>query len=337
MQKTANGQRVGTNLDFGNELVGSGLTGLGAGAGVVALYHLLDKMKREKALKRIAPPGLTAISSGAPLIEESTEQKAASNLSNAAVGGLLGALGGGAYGALSSEPKEKDESRLMAKLRGALRGAAASGAVGAGLGAMYNPASAALGAVIPDRLLPPVRWKGKEILSPTSAHAAWRNIANLGMLGGGVLGGRAIVNSLADKEKEEERAHVVDDARRAYFDALSGKDEKAASVLDQRFKEFEKTGSMFYNSKHESTVPTWAMTAMLLSALGGAGVGGTYMYNRTKKLSDAENLRRALESRARTRGNSSPWVDPDELASAKQLALPVESAEPRRLNVTAHG
>lgn len=340
-------QRLGTHKDFGNELLRAGGIGLGMGAGATALYYLLARARQEKQKAKIAPAGLTAISAGSPLLmpedPEMFNQEKGASLASTVGGGLLGSLGGGAYGAFTAPTNEKGESDLKTRLRSALRGAAGGGAAGLGLGAAYDHVADAAGRLNPGRMLPDtslltgIFGGGEDIVSPGSyggsAHKAWRNVLGLGALGAGALGGRALVNHTYKEKADQENEDTVEQARKEYFAALSGEDEKAAALLDQSFAQVEKQATTNYRGwlagPHENSLLNSGYTAMLLAALGGAGVGGTYMYDRTKKLSDSENLRRALESRARMRGTPPTWVDPDELASVKALGATEPKAQKR--------
>jgi hypothetical protein len=65
-------------------------------------------------------------------------------------------------------------------------------------------------------------------------------------------------------------------------------------------------------------------TAYLLTLLGAGGLGAKYMYDRTKDLTEGENLAKAQASRARTKGLPPVWVDPESLSHIKST---VESNE----------
>lgn len=142
--------------------------------------------------------------------------------------------------------------------------------------------------------------------SPTVWHEGYRNTANILAAAAGGYGGLKLVSALADQKKKEDLAGEVDNARKEYFAALTG---KQAETLDAAYDKFEKTG----------TLGGMAWTTALLSALGSGAVGASYMYNQTKARSRAENLRRAAAARARLRGlQQTPWVDPEQLASLTQ-------------------
>ena len=66
--------------------------------------------------------------------------------------------------------------------------------------------------------------------------------------------------------------------------------------------------------------PQALRTAYVLSMLGAGGLGAKYMYDRTRALTEGENMAKARASRARLKGLPPVWVDPDSLAQVKQLA-----------------
>jgi hypothetical protein len=142
--------------------------------------------------------------------------------------------------------------------------------------------------------------------SPNMWHEGYRNTANLLAAGLGGYGGLKLVSTLADQKKKDDLEHEVDNARKEYFAALTG---KQAAILDAAYDELEKT----------STVPGQVWTTALLAALGSGSIGATYMYNQTKARSKAENVQRAAAARARLRGlQQTPWVDPEQLATLAQ-------------------
>lgn len=142
--------------------------------------------------------------------------------------------------------------------------------------------------------------------SPTVWHEGYRNTANLLAAAAGGYGGLKLVSGLADQKKKDDLKHEVDNARKEYFAALTG---KQAAILDAAYDELEKT----------STVGGQVLTTALLAALGSGSIGATYMYNQTKARSKAENVQRAAAAKARLRGlQQTPWVDPEQLATLAQ-------------------
>ena len=143
--------------------------------------------------------------------------------------------------------------------------------------------------------------------SPTIWHEGYRNTANVLAAGLGGYGGLKLVSGFADQKKKEDLEQEVDNARKEYFAALTG---KQAEMLDAAYDELEKTSS---------TMGGQAFSAALLAALGSGAVGATYMYNQTKARSKAENVQRAAAARGRLRGlQQTPWVDPEQLAALAQ-------------------
>jgi hypothetical protein len=140
------------------------------------------------------------------------------------------------------------------------------------------------------------------------ADRSWKTIAGLGAAGLGAYGGLKTVNSIADEKRKDELSDSIDAARKEYFDALTGKNEKTA-WLQEAFDNYMR-------KPVESSAADWVLTPTLLATLGSAAVGGSYMYNHTKARTRAENLRRAAAARARLQSlQQTPWVDPAELAA----------------------
>lgn len=338
------------------ELGNSILTRLGQGAvggvGITALYHLLDQARRKK---KPLDEDTAAISAGAPITASLAPTAKVANDRDALIGGLLGVAGGGLYGGLrgSFDPAKTRTEKVKNTLRSAIIGAAGGGAVGAGLGYNREGLATLLGNAVPTALIPGTGGDAANVPGDyaTPQQKAWHVAANIGALGAGTLGGGALVNSLMGKKKELENKDTVDSAREAYLAALRGDDVKAAQALDTAFERYQEKQSLTFDDVGKAlgsvgeyfTSPGGARgdlaAAALLSALGGGVVGGHYMYNKTKSLSRAANLQKAMQSRARLQGLPSVWIDPDELAKTKQLALAQPDA-PRlehNPNVSAHG
>lgn len=318
-----------TPEELGNLL----LTRLGQGAvgglGVTALYHMLDQARRKK---KPMNDQTAAISAGAPVIA-----KVAASGQDALIGGLLGAAGGGLYGGLSGAfDQTADKSKRMRNaLQQALLGAAGGGALGAGVGYNKQELATALGNMVPTTLVPGTGGDTANVPGDyaTGRQKGWHTAMGLGALGLGTAGGSALVNNLMKKKKTTENTAEIDSARDAYLAALRGDDVKAAAALDSAFAAYQEKKSSGYDDITKMlgsageylTAPGGARgdiaTAMLLSTLGGGIVGGHYMYNKTKQNSQAENLRKAMQSRARMQGLPPMWIDPEELAQTKQIAL----------------
>lgn len=337
-----------TPEELGNPILTRFGQGAAGGIGIAALYHLLDQARRKK--KPLAED-TAAISAGAPMVAKTADEH------SALIGGLLGAAGGGLYGGLrgSFDPAASKTQKATNALRSAIIGAAGGGALGAGVGYNREGLAAMLGNAMPRGYVPGSgddipNNPGQGYASP--AQKGWHSIANIGALGAGALGGSALVNNLMGKKKELENKDTVDEARAAYLAALRGEDVKAAAALDAAFERYQEEKKALrmqdiydaVGNAGEYLVSPGGLrgdvsSAAMLSALGGGLVGGHYMYNKTKDMSHAANLQKALQSRARMQGLPTMWVDPDELAQTKHLAL--AKKEVPRLehdpNVAAHG
>ena len=162
------------------------------------------------------------------------------------------------------------------------------------------------------------------------AGSAWQAGAlDAGMLGAGALGafgGTSLVNSLTAGNKKKDLAAKVEDARKEYFEALTG---KTAATLDRIYDKLEKTASPEQPTWVDflQNIPSYIYrsgqdTARLATAgslaVGGASalLGGQYMYDQTKSRTRAETARKAQAARARLRGiQSTPQIDPNEFAA----------------------
>lgn len=300
------------------------------------------------------------ISSQRPTIENAPYDVYGKELLNSALYGALLMGGGSALyhlvnGARTADPasvirnpapiavakkKKEDDEAAVNEEAPALKVAEAP-AADANPGFLKSVHSA-IGHLIPTQFLPDITMPtdaGPE--SPTIAHRGWRTAANyLAAIGGG-MGGAALVNSMRDSKKKRDLDDEVEDARKEYFEALTG---KAAAALDALYeKHAEPTlatpdspwydrwnpfmwnwGNVAHNA--QQTVNTaqnvgergleGAWAAALISALGSGAIGAKYMYDQTKSRTQADNLNKAQKSRARLRSiQQTPWVDPEELAS----------------------
>ena len=94
--------------------------------------------------------------------------------------------------------------------------------------------------------------------------------------------------------------------------------EKTAAAFDKAFETVKQASGGLLGTL--SAVPQSLRTAYVLAMLGSAAAGGKYMYDRTKAITEGENLAKAQASRARMRGLPPVWVDPDTLANVKSVA-----------------
>lgn len=167
--------------------------------------------------------------------------------------------------------------------------------------------------------------------SPTVAHAGWRTAANVAALLGGLYGGRKLVNAISQHKKKKDLADEVNDARKQYFAALTGKE---AAALDAAFENYLTKQAAGENptwfqdqvwnpaeafTKNYVGIPLWR--ALLMTGLGTGALGAHYAYNRTREQSKSQNLQKARQSRARLKAlQETPWVDPAELEALSAAA-----------------
>jgi hypothetical protein len=205
----------------------------------------------------------------------------------------------------------------------------------------YEDVLAAIGRTFMPKQFPSISAPGEggtEAVSPM--HWAARTIipAATGVAGAG-LGAMAvknIVSSRQDAARNRDAAQSVAAARKHYFDALlnneEADDEKKATVdeklteLYKQTKQAEETGQRsWYNPMRYIGDYLYEPGVGLPIALGmgSLGVGGLYggvlAYKRRKAESQRKANATAEEARARLRGISPPWIDPQELAALKQV------------------
>lgn len=154
----------------------------------------------------------------------------------------------------------------------------------------------------------------------------------LGLAGGvaGLYGGNQLVNSIMENKQTTDAEDEVEDAKKHYYDVLTGANKRAAA-LDTAYTEYAGKKANLLPPGAWDTINTVGMglpnelvrgysTTALLSMLAAGGVGAKYMYDRTRDRSKSQNLAKARAHIARMSGTPSVWVDPSELAQVKQLA-----------------
>lgn len=207
----------------------------------------------------------------------------------------------------------------------------------------YENLTALVGRLPPKTFFPDINLPSAQPAAPGigPGHEAWRTAFNLAAGVGGGAAGIGIANSIASKKRKEDLLDQVEDARKEYFDALTGK----SAELDTAYENIKTAGASPWDyfptnwsfaggqndPKNLENIPRTVgsamaqsgktlndslATAILLTTLGTGAIGAKYMYDQTKSRTVAENLRRAQASRARLRGiQQTPWIDPEELAS----------------------
>jgi hypothetical protein len=131
-----------------------------------------------------------------------------------------------------------------------------------------------------------------------------------------------LLNDENDDEEEKKSAAAAFDALyNAYAEKRSAGEPNQATFENYFWPENGERGP--WHNALLSPFTNLSGTAQLggLAALAvGGGLGANYMYNKTKSQSQARALARAQAARERMKGLDSPWVDPQELASIKELA-----------------
>lgn len=317
--------------------VGNFLTAAAAGAGGMGLFHLLRRAKKKLDTSLPAEkPDYDEIASApylpAPAPEKLAEEIGPLSLAQKALFYGMPAAGAG-IGAYLNAKRSKGN-----KLRAALTGAA----MGGGLGLAGGLATTSMGKLVresPFKDVPQTDSYGlnEGLFGMTPRYAA----VPAGLVAGGYLAHK-MMDGHDEKKKEQENINAIQNARNEYFDALIS-DEKAAAALNDAFSRFEKKGWGLWgnnsapapkidvkqnegmaNAPFDAVSLGVALTA--LASLGAAGVGGTYMYNKTKAKSDAKQLSRARIARERLNSLPGAWIDPREVANVKALATGAQPA-----------
>jgi hypothetical protein len=155
----------------------------------------------------------------------------------------------------------------------------------------------------------------------------------LGGVAAGLGGTYLLAQYLAKRQKRQGEKDDVENARNEYLAALTGAKtaalddayEKYASLAGviQGVKDFGQ-GIVDFGQKLPGRAQTVGENYGALAALSGltaAGLGGTYMYNKTRNNSLSANALKAQALKARMRSLPGTWIDPEELAKVKQMAM----------------
>lgn len=159
---------------------------------------------------------------------------------------------------------------------------------------------------------------------------AAKYIMFLGGSGLGLYGGYSIMQQLAERKRKEETQAMIDNAKKDYQRALTGR--KTAADLDAAFANLQKTAS-------ETPVAQKALLAALdaaflpirktgLMPLYGVGavaapgvLAGKMVYDWTRERGKDKALAEARKYRARLAANERPvYIDPEQLAKVKAIA-----------------
>jgi hypothetical protein len=157
----------------------------------------------------------------------------------------------------------------------------------------------------------------------------WTTAAILGTTGLGLYGGASLMNSLAEKKKQEDMKDEVADAKAQYQRALFG---KSSEALDVAFAQFQKvseetvappTGSTagdVMNTPFKLMAQAGLWDPYLAAVLGSGVLAGKLTYDWTRTRGRDKALQAAQKSRARLNGVAPVYIDPEQMASLKSLA-----------------
>lgn len=164
---------------------------------------------------------------------------------------------------------------------------------------------------------------------PANRDAA-KAVLMLGGTMGGLYGGYSIMSQLAEKKRKEELQARVDDAKKEYQRALTGR--KVAEDLDTAFARISKqaednkseivrdTALWLADKAFEPIRRTGLMPAYALTTAGLGGLSGKMMYDWTRARSKDKALAEARKARARIGGAAPIYIDPEQLAAVKRVA-----------------
>jgi len=164
---------------------------------------------------------------------------------------------------------------------------------------------------------------------PANREAA-KAVLMLGGTMGGLYGGYSIMTQLAEKKRKEEIQARVDDAKKEYQRALTGR--KVASDLDAAFARISKQAEDGSSNLIRDTALSAAdaafwpirqfglMPAYALTTAGLGGLSGKMMYDWTRARSKDKALAEARKARARIGGAPPIYIDPEQLAAVKRIA-----------------
>lgn len=247
------------------------------------------------------------------------------NIANMAVGGLaLGAGGMGLYHLLKAlkQPSKKDK-----KYEPLLSGAPVIAKEEGEKAANMDEIAKAIGSHIPTGAIPGIPGEAdpsavpdlKNIwgTDPFKYRPVWGALGAVGAGALGLYGGGKLVNALMARKKKKDNADDIDEAKKEYYAALTG---KTAAALDAVFDIYEEKKATGWLDMLTRTAPQMTHGGMLLALLGSGAIGGKFMYDRTRDRNKGDNLAKAQASRARMKNLPTTWVDPDELAKVKELA-----------------
>lgn len=152
--------------------------------------------------------------------------------------------------------------------------------------------------------------------------------AGLLAAGLGLYGGHSLARTIDDRRKKEDMEHELEEARKDYQRALTG---KRAEALDSAFDSYKKTAQLqtkkalgegavtFADYLAEPLRQTGLWPLYTTAVLGTGLLSGKMTYDWTRERSKDKALERARRSRARMEESSPLYIDPAQLEAIKAL------------------
>ena len=134
----------------------------------------------------------------------------------------------------------------------------------------------------------------------------------------GIAGGGMLAASIAKRMRHRAAEADTETARQEYLDALTG---AKAAGLDAAYEKYAAGTLTDQIGNLLKAVSQNAATVGTVAAGVGVPIGATYMYNKTRNNSLSANALKAQALKARTRSLPGTWIDPEELAKIKQMAM----------------
>lgn len=189
----------------------------------------------------------------------------------------------------------------------------------------YDSVTEAIGKMLPNSPMsllrpftPDVPKGGHNTFDPSVTRSSFGIGATVGAGALGSLAGWKLIQALHARKKRQDRQQEVDDAERAYHEALVGKSaalDTAYDSLGEKQAAFESLKSLWDGLKR---LPAAVGGAGVLAGMGSGALAAKLMYDRAKERSRAKAVEEAAKSRARVAGILPTYVDPDEIIALKQ-------------------
>jgi hypothetical protein len=158
-----------------------------------------------------------------------------------------------------------------------------------------------------------------------------KTLLMLGGSMGGLYGGYSIMSQIAEKKRKEDMQARVDEAKKEYQRALTGR--KVAADLTAAFEVVGKlaegedkapllnSAMWLFDKAFEPIRASGLMPLYAAGAVAAPGVlSGKMMYDWTRARSKDKALAEARKARARIGGAAPIYIDPEQLAAVKRIA-----------------